>query len=54
MKKLSVLFIFGLFSLNLLAQADGFGVGIILGEPTGLSGKYWLTEKTAVDAAVAW
>ncbi len=54
MKKLIVLFISGLFSLNLLAQADGIGVGIILGEPTGLSGKLWLTEKTAVDGAVAW
>jgi hypothetical protein len=54
MKKLIVLFIGGLFSLNLLAQADGFGIGIILGEPTGLSGKLWLTEKTAVDGAVAW
>jgi len=40
--------------LNILAQADGIGVGIILGEPTGLSGKLWLTEKTAADAAVAW
>jgi hypothetical protein len=54
MKKILVIFISGLFSLNILAQADGFGVGIILGEPTGLSGKLWLTEKTAADAALAW
>jgi hypothetical protein len=37
-----------------VAASDHFGVGIILGEPTGLSGKYWLTNNTAVDAALAW
>jgi len=36
------------------AQNKGFGVGIILGEPTGLSGKYWLSNRTAVDAGLAW
>ena len=54
MKKLLVLFISGLFTLNIMAQADGFGVGVILGEPTGLSAKLWLSEKTAVDGALAW
>jgi len=54
MKKLLVLFVSGLFALNVLAQGDGFGIGIILGEPTGISAKLWLTEKTALDGAVAW
>ena len=36
------------------AQNKGLGVGIILGEPTGLSGKYWLSNKTAVDGGLAW
>jgi hypothetical protein len=54
MKKILVLLISGLFSFNMMAQADGIGVGIILGEPTGLSGKLWLTEKTAADAGLAW
>jgi hypothetical protein len=54
MKRLLVLLVSGLFALNVLAQGDGFGLGVILGEPTGLSGKLWLTEKTAVDGAVAW
>jgi hypothetical protein len=54
MKKLVVLFVTGLFAMNISAQADGFGLGVILGEPTGLSAKYWLTEKTAVDGGVAW
>ncbi len=29
-------------------------VGIILGEPTGLSAKQWLGEGAALDLAVAW
>jgi len=28
------------------------GIGVMLGNPSGLSGKYWLEEKTALDAAV--
>ena len=36
------------------AQDKGFGIGIIVGEPTGISGKYWLSEKNAVDGGLAW
>jgi hypothetical protein len=54
MKRLTVLLISGIFAMNVFAQGDGFGVGIILGEPTGLSAKFWLTDKTAVDGAIAW
>lgn len=36
------------------AQKQGLGVGVIVGEPTGISLKHWLTAKTAVDVAVAW
>jgi len=36
------------------ARADGgpFGLGIILGTPTGITGAYELSAKTAIDAAV--
>jgi hypothetical protein len=37
-----------------LSQDKKMGAGIILGEPTGFSFKYWLTEKTALDAGLAW
>ena len=42
--------------LNIQAKAQdrGFGLGVILGEPTGLSGKYWLDDRSAVDGALAW
>jgi hypothetical protein len=33
---------------------DTFGLGFIIGEPTGLSVKYWLDEERAVDGALAW
>jgi hypothetical protein len=36
------------------SNADGFGIGIIVGEPTGLDGKMWLGETTALQAAAAW
>jgi hypothetical protein len=40
--------------LGAAAQDSGIGVGLILGEPTGLSAKLWLGQNTAVDAAAAW
>ncbi|UCH82722.1 MAG: hypothetical protein JSW50_09590 [Candidatus Latescibacterota bacterium] len=37
------------------AAAQGtFGLGIIVGEPTGISAKWWLSERSAIDAAAAW
>ncbi len=36
------------------AQDSGLGLGIIIGEPTGISGKLWTGYRTAIDGAVAW
>ena len=36
-----------------LAQGS-FGIGIIVGEPTGLSSKIWLNHRSAIDLAAAW
>jgi hypothetical protein len=33
---------------------DGVELGLIVGEPTGLSGKLWTGAGTAIDCAVAW
>ncbi|MCP4447378.1 MAG: hypothetical protein GY811_18820 [Myxococcales bacterium] len=30
----------------------GFGLGLMLGEPTGLTGKYYLSKDTALDFAI--
>ncbi len=36
------------------AQDRGAGLGVVLGEPTGVSLKLWTGRRTAIDAAVAW
>lgn len=33
---------------------DGLGLGIIVGEPTGVSIKHWVSDRRAIDAAAAW
>ena len=32
----------------------GFELGLILGEPTGISAKMWFDRDTALDAALSW
>jgi len=54
MKKIFTLMIISLLTLNAFPQDSGFGLGIILGEPTGISGKAWLSGKTAADAGISW
>jgi hypothetical protein len=39
---------------TILASQGGLGLGIILGEPTGVCLKGWLDGRTAVDGAAAW
>lgn len=52
MKRAVVLVLAGLASY---AAADyGTGLGVIVGEPTGVSAKLWLGDMMAVDAAAAW
>lgn len=55
MKKIifPILFLFLLSSLS-YSQSNNFGIGIIVGEPTGLSIKIKLSENTAVDGALGW
>jgi len=54
MKKL-VFVLFAMFiSMNIISQDRGLGLGVIIGEPTGLSAKLWTSNKTAVDAGAAW
>lgn len=56
MKRLAVvLTLFILFlPLAALAKERDFGLGVIVGEPTGLSFKKWMTKTAAIDAAAAW
>jgi hypothetical protein len=36
------------------AQERGFGIGVMMGEPTGLSAKGWITSRSAFDGGLAW
>lgn len=48
--------VFGLLFVSSETQArkNGLGLGVIAGEPTGISFKYWNSYSTAIDGAVAW
>ncbi len=35
-------------------SVSGIGIGIMAGDPTGISLKQWLNDKTAVDAGIGW
>ncbi len=37
-----------------LAEPGGVGLGVIIGEPTGVSAKAWMGGNAALDAAAAW
>jgi len=43
-----------LFAANISGPAGGFGLGIMLGEPTGISLKSWLSKTNAWDGGIAW
>lgn len=52
-KHVLVLFLILGFGYTLKAQNKNFGLGIIIGEPTGVSAKFF-TGGNAIDAAAAW
>lgn len=39
------------FGGNVFAQDHGFGIGVVAGEPTGVNGKLWIGDRSAVDFA---
>ncbi len=43
-----------LFLQPVAADETGFGLGLILGAPTGLNFKCWMKNNTAIDGALAW
>ena len=46
--------IIAVMSNSSFARMGNFGLGVIIGEPTGISMKYWNGQKTAIDGAIAW
>lgn len=54
-KSLVIMFLFFiLFNISSFSQSRGFGLGIILGEPTGISAKYWTASATALDFGLGY
>ncbi len=46
---------FTLFLFSFSSAANGkFGLGFVLGEPTAIDGKYWLSTNTAFDFGIGW
>lgn len=41
-----------LWSAPARAESGAFGLGLILGQPTGITGAYELSDNTAIDAAL--
>jgi len=55
MKKTLVLWlIVGLANFSYSQVENNFEVGVIIGKPAGISGKYFLSEKTAIDGVVGF
>lgn len=56
MKKFVMIFtlVAVIFSGTVIAEEKEFGLGIILGEPTGISLKKWIGSKAAIDGGIAW
>ncbi|MGE5314224.1 MAG: hypothetical protein ACM3Q4_05985 [Acidobacteriota bacterium] len=58
MKRLSTALVLFMLLLSappaLRAQQRGFGVGVIVGEPTGISAKLWTSSINAFDFGLGW
>ena len=46
--------VFSLTVKQALCEFPSKGIGLILGEPTGISGKLWMSTDTAISGAAAW
>ncbi len=53
MKKILLIIAFIGFS-SAQAANKGLGLGVTIGSPSGLSAKYWLESKKAVDFGLGW
>lgn len=38
----------------MVARHGSTGIGLQIGEPTGLSGKFWLSSRNAIDVVLGW
>jgi len=54
-EKLIIVFLFVLIATNALAlERKKFGLGVMAGDPTGLTAKYMIDVYSGIDAAIGW
>lgn len=41
-------------TISIYPQDNGFGAGLIVGEPTGFTIKNWISSTSAIDAGLGW
>ena len=49
-----IIFFIGTFPNISFGQSTGVGAGVIVGEPTGISAKFWTSDVNAFDIAIGW
>ncbi|HPS65901.1 MAG TPA: DUF3996 domain-containing protein [Ignavibacteria bacterium] len=49
-----VIVIISITATSTFAQRSGTGLGLMLGEPTGVNLKSWISESSAFDVGLAW
>ena len=49
-----VIVIISIPATSTFAQRSGTGIGLMLGEPTGINLKSWISESSAFDVGLAW
>ena len=54
MKKILFILTFSFILSTAALAGEEIGIGVIVGEPTGLSGKMWMSNNTAIDLGLAW
>jgi hypothetical protein len=55
MKKLSAVMALSMLAIGTIhAQGRNFGLGLVLGDPTGFTAKYWTSSTTALDFGLGW
>lgn len=54
MKKQIIFLVLISLPIAINSQSRGFGLGVVIGEPTGLSAKLWTGNSNAFDFAAAW
>jgi hypothetical protein len=52
--RISAVFALLCLASGVSAQKGSTGIGIVVGEPTGISIKHWTGKTTALDGALAW